>query len=594
MRFELRSLFALLAATLLFGGLTACAGPGDDDDDSSVSDDDDSGHGDDDDSTGDDDDSSGDDDDATGDDDDSTGDDDDSADLEPFYFPGCRCDSDGGPAPGGLMLLLVAGLGLGLRRRREGSWALLLLVGLGLATPAFGQESARKVLILTPEPDERQETLGQQVPDGFGATLRTVMGGQNVGGVWLLGIEPDRICAQTSVPGSQVSEALGRARDLIDELAVEDAESLLTDVRLTLACMEEVLDPSELWRLYFLEGVAAFYRLGLPAARPSLARALAVLPGQYYDDTYPPDLGELYREIQKGALEGDRASVVAGTDGGPEIGAVFVNGFPVAGPGLALAPGEHVLQVRLASGALAGAVVRLSEDDVVAVGLPDDIPEAARRLERSQQMMLAEWIRKWALVAVERVWIDDGAGGVVRLGETDADRVEIARPEPVIERKGMQLTSAQRDPVLLVHAGGGYQLVGRGNYGGAAADLSVRLKGPLRLALGARAMVSQPVIHPVTDENLGVMFLVPVQLGVQLRFSTPFVQVFGLGAQVGPNPGGSEGGVVLPGVVGQLGAEFPLGASRLLVRPLLEVGNLGKYFTLRALVSVGLAIGPNG
>ena len=37
-------------------------------------------------------------------------------------------------------------------------------------------------------------------------------------------------------------------------------------------------------------------------------------------------------------------------------------------------------------------------------------------------------------------------------------------------------------------AGGGYQLVGRGNYGGAAADLSVRLKGPLlkrkRLGLG--------------------------------------------------------------------------------------------------------------
>ena len=121
----------------------------------------------------------------------------------------------------------------------------------------------------------------------------------------------------------------------------------------------------------------------------------------------------------------------------------------------------------------------------------------------------------------------------------------------------------------------------------------MRIKGPLRVALGTRVMVSQPVIHPVTDENLGVMLLAPVLLGPQLRFSAPFVQVFGVHFQVGANPDGSLGTQVLPGAALQVGAEFPLGASRLLVRPSLELGNLGRFFTFRALVTLGLAIGPN-
>ena len=63
--------------------------------------------------------------------------------------------------------------------------------------------------------------------------------------------------------------------------------------------------------------------------------------------------------------------------------------------------------------------------------------------------------------------------------------------------------------------------------------------------------------------------------------------------QIGANPGGSLGTAVLPGAVLQVGAELPLGASRLLLRPSLEFGNLGRFFTFRALVTVGLAIGPN-
>jgi hypothetical protein len=120
----------------------------------------------------------------------------------------------------------------------------------------------------------------------------------------------------------------------------------------------------------------------------------------------------------------------------------------------------------------------------------------------------------------------------------------------------------------------------------------VRIKGPLRVAVGTRLMVSQPVVDPATDENLGVMFLAPVLVGPQLRLTAPFVQLVGLHFQIAGNPGGSTGGAVLPGALLQLGAEFPLGPSRLLVRPSVEVGNLGKFFTFRALVTLGLALGP--
>ncbi|MCO4771203.1 MAG: hypothetical protein KDA24_14310, partial [Deltaproteobacteria bacterium] len=539
-----------------------------------------------------DDDATGDDDDATGDDDDATGDDDDSA-LEPFYYPGCTCSSSDSSRSG--LLLLLPALLLLRRRRDTRSAGLLLGVTLGAAVlfaapaPARAQE-ARTIVVLTDSPQTQRDTLTKTIPSGFGASFVDVTGEHNVGGLWVLGTAPERVCPQTSVPLAAVSQALERAQNDLDNLAVDKAEAGLAGVRQTLACLEGKLDPSELWRLYFLEGVAAFYQQGLPAARSSLARALAVLPGQYFDPGYPPDLQELYLELQKGALEGGRALVVAGSSGdGP--GAIYIDGFPVSGPGLAVVPGEHILQVRLENGRFAGAVVRLIEDDIVAAALPKHMAEAGRRMELEQQRVLASWVKRWAGVREGRVWIRDGKD-VYRLGEIDADRIEVVGEPSKAGPKGITLTKAQRDPVVLLNLGGGYQFAGRGSYGGLSGEASIRVKGPFRVALGARVMFSQPVIDPATDESLGSMWMVPGLVGAQLRLVAPFVQIIGLHFQMAGNPGGTTGGPVLPGAALQLGAEFPLGSSRLLIRPSVEVGNLGKFFTFRALIGVGLALGP--
>ena len=557
--------------------------------------------GDDDDATGDDDDATGDDDDATGDDDDDSavvGDDDDSAvPLDPWYYPGClsscsTSNSGGGVAVFGLLMLL------GLRRRR--AWSLPLLVPLlllpALLLPSLAEaQVARTIVVLTDDPDRSKAELSGQIPQGFAASFRDVKGEHNIGGVWLLGVGAEGVCPQTSIPEAAVREALTRAQTLIDELSMAEAETTLAGVRQTLACLESPLDPSELWRLYFLEGVAAFYQQGLPAARIALARSLAVLPGQYFDTSYPPDLQQLYLELQKAALEGGRAKVVAGVNEPGADGAVFVDGFPVSGPGLAVVPGEHILQVRLPGGRLAGARLRLKADEIGAVGLPGDVAEATSRLELGDQRELAAWVKRWASVSEGRVWIASKAGGVFRLGEEDTGRADVAQ-KPVTETKtgGMALTSAQRSPVVLLTLGGGYQFVGRGSYGGALLDGSVRLRGPLRLALGARVLFSQPVIDPNSGERLGVMTLVPVLIGPQLRFTTPFVQLLGVHFQVGPNPGGSGGPPVLPGFAAQVGAELPLGQSPLLVRPSIEVGMLGPFFSFRALIALSVAIGPAG
>ena len=557
--------------------------------------------GDDDDATGDDDDATGDDDDSTpSDDDDSAGDDDDddsAVQADPWYYPGCvsSCStSDSGSGVFAMALLL--GL-LGLRRRRSPrSGAPLLLAVVLFAVPSLAMaQAARTIVVLTGDPDTSKTQIAPLIPEGFAATFRDVTGDHNVGGVWLLGIAAEGICSQTSIPAVAVKNALSRAQTSIDELQMADAETTLAGVRQTLACLESPLDPSELWRLYFLEGVAAFYQQGLPAARISLARALAVLPGQYFDPSYPPNLQELYLELQREALEGGRAKIVAGTNGGAEDGAVFVDGFPVAGPGLAVVPGEHILQVRLPGGRLAGARLRLKADEIGAVGLPGDVADAAARLSLDDQRELAVWAKRWATVSEGRVWIASRAGGVFRLGESDTDRAELAeRPVEQELKKGMNLTDAQRSPLMLVSVGGGYQFVGRGSYGGAAADISLRLKGPVRLAVGARVLVSQPVIDPNTGKRLGVMTLVPIQVGAQLRFTVPFVQLLGLHLQLGPNPGGSLGPPVLPGFAAQVGAELPLGQSPLLVRPTIEIGMLGPFFSFRALLQLSVALGPAG
>jgi hypothetical protein len=67
--------------------------------------------------------------------------------------------------------------------------------------------------------------------------------------------------------------------------------------------------------------------------------------------------------------------------------------------------------------------------------------------------------------------------------------------------------------------------------------------------------------------------------------------VIGLDAQVAGSPDGTDSPPVLVGVLASWGVEIPLGPSPLFVRAAVEVGNLGPFFSVRGLVSLGVAVG---
>ena len=567
-----------------------CQGDDDDsatDDDDAVDDDDSAT---DDDDVVDDDDSA--DDDDVADDDDSIADDDDSgSDEEPFYFAGCLLDCSLQGAGGGGLGLVMALLGLTLlarRRRRSPSAIAALLVCCLIAAPAAA--SASTVVVVTPDADRSGRKLARQLPRDSEVLFIDQRGEQVLGGLWLIGATPEFVCPESTLPAATVSQALERAQTRLDDLEMATAEADLAGVRQTVACLAEPVDAEELWRLYFLEGIAAFYEHGAPAAQPALARALAVLPSHPFDDAYPPELRDTYLVLQGAALGGGRGAVTAAQDDGGLTGALWVDGRAVTGPAVLVVPGEHVFQFRDATGALRGARVRVDSDQPVALAPPERLPAACAKLDTAPQGALAHWLASRVGRSGARVWIHDGHRSTCRLAEGPRSVRRRARKPTVGDDPPDRVAAEHR--VLILALGGGYQTTGRGSYGALATDVSLRLLRPLRLAITVRPSISEPVTDPITGESLGRMGLVTFAIGPRLRFTRPFVQVVGLGFQLAWNPDASVGSPLIAGPVATLGFDLPLGGSPLFFRPLLEVGTLGRFFQFRGMVQLGAVLGP--
>ena len=147
-------------------------------------------------------------------------------------------------------------------------------------------------------------------------------------------------------------------------------------------------------------------------------------------------------------------------------------------------------------------------------------------------------------------------------------------------------------PVVLLAVGGGYQRAWTWNYGAMAAELSLRLKGTLRLEIGVRVGVGEPLRDPFGDVILPQRrpILTVLQVGPVFRFDGPVNPRVGLAFQIAPNPDGSPGAVVLPGFAARAGLSIPLGRSRVAFRPEAEVGLLGPVLSLRGLAWLEVGI----
>ena len=149
----------------------------------------------------------------------------------------------------------------------------------------------------------------------------------------------------------------------------------------------------------------------------------------------------------------------------------------------------------------------------------------------------------------------------------------------------------------VIGAGAGWQLLVSEepfHYLSVPLDLGIRLAGPAGLQVFVRPSVSGTNLEEsgAVPEDPTVSWLAP--FGVAATFGwpasvRPFVSP---GVQLAVSAPPNEDPTLLVGAMAQVGAEIPLPATPLVLRPFVEPGSLAAGFTLRAGLQLGLDLGP--
>ena len=169
-----------------------------------------------------------------------------------------------------------------------------------------------------------------------------------------------------------------------------------------------------------------------------------------------------------------------------------------------------------------------------------------------------------------------------------------------IRRKlsGDGLEERREPPTVTLGLGGGYQLNAAPgfphHFGYAGLDVSIKLVGPLRLVVFARPAFSPPLRHEsgqLVDPTQRVV-LVSFGVGPALRWEGRVRPGFDLRLQLAPNNSNFSDAKLLVGALITGGLDIGLGRSPLALRPMAEVGFLGRSFVLRGGMQVVLALGP--
>ena len=484
----------------------------------------------------------------------------------PFIGPGCAVEcgvGDGGRrGAGGATLVLALVLGLvGWQRRGA-----VLLLGLLMLAP--GTSFATEATVFAEDLDGADALLERRLKDRAPAAVTPIPEASRLAGAWILGVIPETLCPTPSVPGDEITTTLARAQQLIDELEVEQGLAKLAGLRRQLGCLTDPVDTDSLYSLHFLEAVAANYSAAPEDAKSSLARALAIRPGQAFDDSYPPELREVYATEQERILKAGRAHVaVTAAD------LAWIDGLALGAGATPVTAGEHLLQVRGGDGLLRGGLVTLQPAEVTAVGTDGTLIELAQSLDSARRAELG------ASLADGHVWVADAKTVLPLIGN-------LPDPPPIAGATG-------RSPIFLAGLGGGWQMAGTGaghQYGTLAFDASLRLVGPLRVMVHVRPSLGAPVDGwPGTDRTYAPL-LVAFGVGPIVRFEGKVSPRFGAALQLSVDkaPGAEEATVVV-GVFGTAGVEIGLGSSPLALRPSFEGGFMGRHAVVRGLLQVVIA-----
>jgi hypothetical protein len=145
---------------------------------------------------------------------------------------------------------------------------------------------------------------------------------------------------------------------------------------------------------------------------------------------------------------------------------------------------------------------------------------------------------------------------------------------------------------LKIGLGGGYLRTGDWSYGSIAADVSVGIVGPLRIAVWARPSIGEPGRYLSGSGDPVRPILTPFGVAAEVELNLPVRPRFGVGVQLAGNPDGTDpASAFLVGVHGRVGADIPLG-DVLALRLQAELGNMEAFFSVSGLAQLVVGLVP--
>lgn len=175
--------------------------------------------------------------------------------------------------------------------------------------------------------------------------------------VWVLGADQTR-CTTEALDGAALDALVAKASDAVDMLEFGAARASLAEAERALPCLDTVVDPGTLYKVWFLQGLSAFHEGNEAEARAAFRVATGLDPTRQWSPDYAPaPQGLFLAALQESLTQEGRAL------GREEalLGDVFVDGEPFDGTGELLA-GTHLVQLR-ADGGVRGILLDLPSGD---------------------------------------------------------------------------------------------------------------------------------------------------------------------------------------------------------------------------------------
>ncbi len=149
----------------------------------------------------------------------------------------------------------------------------------------------------------------------------------------------------------------------IDDVRLEDAQSLSQQAREGLECQTEVVKSLTLLGLYQSAGAVAYFLGNFNEADEAFARAIAVAPASRLDPAYGEAPASIYENLREATMSTGGASLT-----GPEAVQAWVDGRPLSPDyPLDVPPGFHLVQVESSGGQLVNTVRRMAPGEKLVV-----------------------------------------------------------------------------------------------------------------------------------------------------------------------------------------------------------------------------------